>query len=109
MPVRKQICDVRKNNYEILGPAEKNGKNVPQLYRSGMFGEIAWTDCKTFAEACYELAEAELKKAYISAFGRDVDVSAKTILNNTANSIMELLNEDVLMSYGSVWSARRRT
>ena len=84
-----------KINYEILGPAEKNGKNVPQLYRSGMFGEIAWTDCKTFAEACYELAEAELKKAYISAFGRDVDVSAKTILDNTANSIMELLNEDV--------------
>ena len=72
--------------YEITGGSGLS--KVPTSMRSGLAGAIAYADVNTFADAMYDIALAEVKKAYNLGYGNDFNTVCDVFFNDTIVDVM---------------------
>ena len=72
--------------YEITGGSGLS--KVPTSMRSGLAGAIAYADVNTFANAMYDIALAEVKKAYNLGYGNDFNTVCDVFFNDTIVDVM---------------------
>lgn len=72
--------------YEIIGGSGLS--KVPTSMRSGLAGAIAYADVNTFADAMYDIALAEVKKAYNLGYGNDFNTVCDVFFNDTIVDVM---------------------
>jgi len=75
-----------KIDYQVLQPSSSM---KAKGYTSGQFGAIYKADVKAFSNAAYNLAEAELKKAFDTGWGNSANEVATLIFGNTVTAILE--------------------
>ncbi len=79
-------------NYEIIGG--KGSKHIPKDKKEGLAGGLYVANVKSFCEAAWALAEAELKNAYNIAWGDDVNSAVDLIFGKCVNKILKAANLD---------------
>ena len=68
-------------DYEIVGGSGMS--KVPENNRKGLAGVIAYADINAFAEGMYNVAMAEIKKAYNLGYGNDFNKVCDVFFNDT--------------------------
>ena len=68
-------------DYEIVGGSGMS--KVPENNRKGLAGVIAYADINAFAEGMYNIAMAEIKKAYNLGYGNDFNKVCDVFFNDT--------------------------
>ncbi len=68
-------------DYEIIGGSGMS--KIPESNREGLAGGIAYADINAFAEGMYNIAMAEIKKAYNLGYGNDFNKVCDVFFNDT--------------------------
>ena len=72
-------------SYEILD----SDKNVPSIWKAGTLGQIVQADVSAFASAAYDVAEAEIKRAYDMVWGGPANELADLLFDQTIKDILD--------------------
>ena len=81
-------------DYEIVGGSGMS--KVPENNRKGLAGVIAYADINAFAEGMYNVAMAEIKKAYNLGYGNDFNKVCDVFFNDT---IVDMLLKSCKIDY----------